>query len=131
MRSLRVATCQFSVEASVAHNCRWVLRQMGRAAAAGADVAHFCEAALSGYAGVDIPDTDAIDWDELTAATRDVQAAARKLRLWVLLGSTHRLSGAARPHNSVYVIDAHGDIVDRYDKRFCTGRGGKKPTLDL
>jgi predicted amidohydrolase len=48
----------------------------------------------------------------------------------VLLGSTHRLT-SAKPHNSVYVIDHCGDIVERYDKRFCTGRGGPRPTMDL
>src|SRR5262245_8535139 len=131
MKSLRVATCQFSVEADIAHNWRCVLRQMEQAAQAGADVAHFSETALSGYAGVDIPGTEAIDWDRLTRATREVLAAAKKLRLWVLLGSTHRLSDGVRPHNSVYIIDSKGEIVDRYDKRFCTGLDGRKPTLDL
>ncbi len=131
MKQLRVATCQFAVEASVGHNRCSVLRQMEQAARSGADVAHFSEACLSGYAGVDMPGSGAINWDELTAATRDVMAAARRLGLWVLLGSAHRLSDGVKPHNSLYVIDAKGDIVDRYDKRFCTGTGGKKPTLDL
>jgi predicted amidohydrolase len=131
MKSLRVATCQFSVEPSIRHNRQWVLKQMEQAAEAGADVAHFSETALSGYAGVDIAGTDAIDWNALTAATRDIMAAARKLRLWVVLGSAHRLSDGVRPHNSLYVIDAKGSIVDRYDKRFCTGLGGEYPTLDL
>src|SRR5262245_45150582 len=119
MKSLRVATCQFAVEAEIAHNRRFVLRQLEQAASAGADLGHFSETALSGYASVDSPGTDAIDWDELTAATRDVMAAARRLRLWVLLGSTHRLSDGVKPHNCVYVIDSKGKIVDRYDKR-CT-----------
>src|SRR3954464_8791998 len=92
MKSLRVPTCQFSVEADLAHNRRFVLRQMEHAARGGAEVVHFSEAALSGYAGVDIPDTDALDWDKLTACTRDVIAAAKRLQVWVLLGSTHRLS---------------------------------------
>src|SRR4051812_43428713 len=131
MKSLRVATCQFPVEASIRDNGRFVLRQIEQAARAGADIVHFSETALSGYAGVDILNTDAIDWDELTAATRDVLAAAKRLSLWVLLGSTHRLSDGVRPHNCVYVIDAKGQIVDRYDKRFCTGLDGAKPTLDL
>jgi predicted amidohydrolase len=131
MKSLRAATCQFSVEADVAHNRRWVLRQIEQAAAQNAYVVHFSECALSGYAGVDIPDTGAIDWDELTAATRDVQAAAKKHKLWVLLGSTHRLTGKNKPHNCVYVIDPRGRIADRYDKRFCTGTDGRCPTFDL
>ena len=131
MKSLRVATCQFSVEPTIAHNRREVLRLIDRAHADGADIAHFSECALSGYAGVDIPDIDSLDWDALTAATRDIQQRAKELRLWVLLGSTHRLSDGNKPHNSVYVINDRGRIVNRYDKRFCTGTGGRRPTLDL
>lgn len=128
---LRVATCQFSVEGDIALNRRRILRQLARAVDRGADVVHFSECALSGYAGVDRPNTASIDWDELVAATRDVQSAARARRVWVLLGSTHRLSDGHRPHNSVYVIDPRGDIVDRYDKRFCTGKEGRGATHDL
>lgn len=128
---MRIATCQFSVEAQVAHNRRWALKQIDESAEGGADVVHFSECALSGYAGVDIPDVSAIDWDELKAATRDIMAAARKRRVWVLLGSTHYLDERTKPHNCVYVINPKGEIVERYDKRFCTGVCGSKPTLDL
>ena len=130
MKSLRVATCQFDVEGAIEHNRRAVLRQMEKAASEGAAVAHFSEACLSGYAGVDIFSHESINWDRLTAATREIMSAARQLKLWVLLGSAHRLD-SAKPHNCVYVIDSMGDIVERYDKRFCTGAGGKRPTLDL
>lgn len=131
MKSIRVATCQFSVEPEIARNRRSVLRQMTHAAGQNADVVHFSECALSGYAGVDIADTAAIDWDELAAATRDVQDAAKTHRQWVLLGSTHKLSGRNKPHNCVYVVDPKGRIANRYDKRFCTGTDGRKPTFDL
>lgn len=131
MKSLRVATCQFPVEGDIASNRRWVLRQIETAARREADIVHFSETALSGYAGVDLPSSKEIDWPELASATRDVMAAARKHRVWVLLGSTHRLTGNHKPHNCVYVIDSRGDIVDRYDKRFCTGADGKAATLDL
>jgi predicted amidohydrolase len=67
----------------------------------------------------------------LTAATQDIQSAARAHKIWVLLGSTHRLSRGHKPHNSVYIIDAHGDIVERYDKRFCTGSNNGRLTMDL
>jgi len=134
MKTLRTATCQFSVEPSIAHNRGEVLRQIAEAAEQGAQVAHFSECALTGYAGVDIPDTNAINWTELVEATREIQAAAKKHQLWVLLGSTHQLSAGRKPHNSVYIINAQGKIVDRYDKRFCTGQGSKGKTgttLDL
>lgn len=131
MKSLRVATCQFAVEPDIEHNRRWVLDQIEEAADQRADVAHFSECALSGYPGADMPSLEKVDWDELAAATGDVLAAAKKHKVWVLLGSSHRLSGKHKPHNSVYVIDARGRIVDRYDKRFCTGENGKRQTMDL
>lgn len=131
MKSLRVATCQFSVEGQIEHNRRWILKQVAEAAAEEADVVHFSECALSGYAGVDLPDLGVIDWGELRAATIDVMEAAKRHRVWVLLGSTHQLDDTVKPHNCVYVINPKGQICDRYDKRFCTGSDGKRPTFDL
>ena len=113
MKSIRVATCQFSVEADIAHNRRQVLRQIRQAAERKVDVVHFSECALSGYAGVDIPNIAALDWDALTAATEEIQAAAKQHKMWVLLGSTHRLTDGNKPHNCIYVIDPRGRIVDR------------------
>ncbi len=131
MQSLRVATCQFPVEADIAGNLRFTLRQIRQAAAQGARLVHFSECALSGYAGVEFSDMSQLDWDQLVAATGDIQQAARQAGVWVVLGSTHRLSGRHKPHNCLYVIDPDGQIVDRYDKRFCTGSGGRHPTMDL
>ena len=54
VKTLRVATCQFSVEPDVEHNCHWVLKQMEQASREGAQIAHFSESALSGYLGVDV-----------------------------------------------------------------------------
>jgi predicted amidohydrolase len=118
---LRLATCQFPVSADVRANGDWVRRQMRQASAEGADLIHFSECALSGYAGVDRPSNDELDWEALAEETEAILALARALEVWVVLGSTHRLSGEHRPHNSLYVINPEGRIIDRYDKRFCTG----------
>lgn len=131
MKSIRVATCQFSVEPEINHNRKCILRQIQQAAYAQADIVHFSECALSGYAGVDIPDHNSLCWEELIDATREIQSAAKAAKIWVLLGSTHRLSGKNKPHNSIYIINPQGEIVDRYDKRFCTGTDGKRPTFDM
>jgi predicted amidohydrolase len=87
----------------------------------GANVAHFPEACLSGYAGTDFKSHRRFDWNLLEASTAQVLDLARELRLWLILGSTHRLTGRHKPHDSVYVIDDRGVIVDRYDKMFCSG----------
>jgi predicted amidohydrolase len=119
--TLNVATCQFPVSTDIAKNARYVIRQIRDSAAQGADVAHFCEGALSGYAGADFPSFVGFDWEMLKASTLRVLEATREAGIWVLLGSSHRLSPELKPHNSVYVINDSGSVVDRYDKRFCSG----------
>ena len=127
---LKVATCQFPVEADSKKNLAYVLRQMKAAKNRGAHVAHFSELCLSGYAGVDMESMQGFDWDLLQHAHRQVAERARELKMWVVVGSAHRLSGRHKPHNSLYIIDDGGRLVERYDKMFCVGdRSGK--TSDL
>ncbi len=128
--TIRVATCQFPVDADPRRNLRYVARQMRSAKERGAHVAHFPEACMSGYAGADLTSPAGIDWSLLEASVREVLERAGRLGLWVVLGSTHRLSGRHKPHNSLYVIDDRGRLVDRYDKRFCAGdRSGRTGDL--
>lgn len=127
---LRIGICQFNVEGDVDQNRRAILKQIGQAARQGARIVHFSEAALSGYAGFDIPHTSAIDWDSLRLATEAICQRAARCGVWVVLGSTHRLSDGHRPHNSLYAISPEGHVVERYDKRFCTGIVEPGPTLD-
>ena len=50
---LTVATCQFPVTADIRRrNLAFIVRQMKMAKRRGAQVVHFSEACLSGYAGV-------------------------------------------------------------------------------
>jgi predicted amidohydrolase len=119
--SVRVATCQFAVSGSLARNAAMVHRQIDQAVRRRAQVAHFPEAALTGYAGVDLPTPwDGYDWDGLDAAHRAMAEHARRKRVWIVFGSAHRLTGDHRPHNCLYALDPRGRIVERYDKRFCT-----------
>ena len=62
---LRLATCQFPVSADVKANGQWVRTQMRQASAKGADLIHFPECALSGYAEVDLPSIDKLDGSAL------------------------------------------------------------------
>jgi deaminated glutathione amidase len=118
---LRIATCQFPTNGNPRKNCLFISRQMREAARRGAHVAHFAETALPGYFGVDVPEPENFDWAVLHTAMREIMALARQLRIWVVVGSAHPLSLGRKPHNSAYVINDRGQIVDRYDKRFCTG----------
>lgn len=118
---LQVATCQFPVSGDIATNAEWIRRQMREATRQNADIAHFSEAALSGYAGTDFKNLEGFDWDAQHTEMKSILALARSLKLWVVLGATHQLSGSHKPHNSLYVINSDGELIDRYDKRFCTG----------
>ncbi len=127
---LVVATCQFPVGSEIQGNTRYVLRQIRKAKGLGAHVAHFCEGALSGYAGTDFDSFQDFDWGLLRSCSLRVIELARELGIWVILGSSHSLSRGRKPHNCAYVISDHGEIVDRYDKRFCAGdRSGKTGDL--
>jgi len=119
---LKVATCQFSVSGNIRRNGAQIRRQILQARSLRADVAHFPECALTGYAGTDFESWDGFDWDALTSETQAICAMAREKKLWIILGSSHGLSAQNLPHNCLYAIDPEGRIVDRYDKRFCTNR---------
>jgi len=131
MAQLTLATCQFPVSGDPLANAGHILSQMALARRRGADLVHFPECSLSGYAGIQLDSTAAIDWELLRQQTERIMARAGELGVWVVLGSTHRLSGEHKPHNSLYVIDDHGRLITRYDKRFCCGRGDPEPTEDL
>ena len=117
---LKIATCQFAVGGSIKRNAQRICDFMRRAKRSRADIVHFSECALSGYAGFDIKTPDDLDWPLLTEQTERIMALAAKLGIWVILGSTHRLTNPNKPHNSLYLINPKGKIIKPYDKSFCT-----------
>jgi len=116
---LKIATCQFAVSGSITRNAHQICEYMRKAKRQGAEIVHFPECALSGYIGFDFPNFDEFDWELLKQQTLKIRELASKLKLWVALGSVHPLTGTNKPHNSLYLINPEGRIVDRYDKRFC------------
>ena len=117
---LKIAICQFAVGRDIRRNSRAICEFMREARRSRADIVHFSECALSGYVGTDFPNFEYYDWNLLKEETEKVMALAAKLHLWVVLGSTHRLTEPNKPHNSLYLIGPDGKIRDRYDKRFGT-----------
>ena len=117
---LRMAASQFPISANIDSNANWIINHMEKAKESNCQIIHFPECALSGYAGVDHKTLEEFDWYQLRHHTHRILEKAGQLDLWVLLGSTHRLSEENAPHNSLYLISPDGKMVDRYDKRFCT-----------
>lgn len=97
---------------------------MREAHEAGARIVHFPEGALCSpdkhvlAAGRDgAARWEPAAWDVLRQELAATASLAGELGLWTLVGAPHRLTGANRPHNSLYVIDDRGRIVTRYDER--------------
>ena len=118
--TLKIATCQFAVGSSIRRNARQIHNFLHKAKKAKADIVHFPECALSGYVGADFGSFDGFNWQLLREETEKIMVLAGQLGVWVVLGSMHRLTEPNKPHNSLYLINPKGKIVDRYDKRFCT-----------
>jgi predicted amidohydrolase len=120
--TIKIATCQFPVSESIAQNARYIHKFLKKAKKLDAQIVHFSECALSGYAGQDFENFDGYDWPMLIEETKKIMQLAVQLQLWVVLGSSHRLTEPNKPANSLYLINPQGQITDRYDKRFCTER---------
>jgi predicted amidohydrolase len=117
---LKIATCQFAVGAFIKRNSKRICEFLQKAKKGKADIVHFSECALSGYVGTDFPNFEGYDWQLLKKESEKILLLAKKFQVWIVLGSTHRLTEPNKPHNSLYLISPNGKIIDRYDKRFCT-----------
>jgi predicted amidohydrolase len=102
-------------------------RLMREAHAAGARLLHLSEGSLCspskwimsslGPEAVGPADWSRCRWDILREEIALVCRLAHELQLWTVLGSVHQLTAQRRPHNSLYVISAEGELVTRYDER--------------
>ncbi|MBW2514419.1 MAG: carbon-nitrogen hydrolase family protein [Deltaproteobacteria bacterium] len=122
---LVIATCQFPVSADIDKNAACIMKQMASARDHGADVAHFSESSLSGYAGIDFKRINKQHSVILQGALDKISDLASKLELWAIIGG-HQFEGRQKkPYNCLWIIDSRGNVAHRYDKRFCTGKAGE------
>ena len=132
---IRIATCQHAVSGEVSKNFSAIKKHIIYAKSQKADIVHFSESNLSGYAGIDFIKFKEYDEEFLQANLSKVIALAREYKLWLIIGSHHYEKGQTKPYNCLYLINDNGIIVDRYDKRllytaelpFYTA--GKKPVI--
>ncbi len=76
-----------------------------------ADIVHFSECNISGYAGEEFTNIDKARNVELLNALEQVCHLAGREGIWVILGSHHFEDGMKKPYNSLYVINDHGEII--------------------
>lgn len=127
---LKFATSQFPISDSIKENFENIQSQILEAQTNGCDLIHFPECSLSGYAGVDFPNFENFNWTVLKEYSQKILELAKLNKIWIIFGSSPQLSEPNKPHNSLYIINKNGEIVDRYDKLFCAGDKSYK-TNDL
>ncbi|PCJ18619.1 MAG: carbon-nitrogen hydrolase family protein [Candidatus Cloacimonadota bacterium] len=115
-----IATAQSQIENNLVNNTNEIIRLIQLASEKGANFVHFPEGALSGYAKEQISNWSLVDWHQLENQLKSIQKICKNLNIWVALGSNHMFLSEKRPYNSIYIINNTGNIVARYDKRFCS-----------
>ncbi len=111
-----LATVQARITRDVRANGAHMRAAMTKAAEAGAQLAHFPEACLSGYVKSEIEDWAEVDWRLLASEREAIAAHAARLGLWTVYGANHPLPGR-RPQNAMHVVGPDGSLVGRYAKR--------------
>ena len=93
---------------------------MRAAAKQAAQVVHFPESALPGYAPKHLGPLEQYGWSRLEAYSLSIQELASSLGIWVILGSMRRAKSGP-PANCTIIISKTGAIEAVYDKRHLYG----------
>jgi predicted amidohydrolase len=118
---VKIAAAQTVVSKDLSANAATIRRILSDAASEGARLVSFCEGSVSGYAKSQIADPNdwmSFDWAAHEAELRGIADLCGQLGVFAVVGGAHKLSATSRPHNSLYVFSASGDLLTRYDKRF-------------
>lgn len=115
--SIRITCIQMEVRDAIPENLTRIEQGIREAAVAGARVAVFPEAALSGFSRKTIA---ALDWDALDAARQRVAALAKEHDIYVIYGSA-TCSGKDKPFNSGIVVNPAGEEIFIYHKMYPEG----------
>ncbi|MES0022407.1 MULTISPECIES: carbon-nitrogen hydrolase family protein [unclassified Mesorhizobium] len=118
---MKIAAAQTVVSKDLSANGAAIRQVLSDAASEGVRLVSFCEGALSGYSKFQIAEPNdwvSFDWSAQEAELRGIAALCGKFGIFAVVGGAHRLSATHRPHNSLYIFSASGELLTRYDKRF-------------
>ncbi len=121
--TLRIATSQFPISGNIARNLGYMVRHMKQAVSEGADLIHFPETSLPGYARVDVPSFADIDWAALRQGEETFASQAKAQNLWVVYGSYRRSDCSDKLRNCLRVVSDSGETAATYDKINLHGKG--------
>ena len=116
--TFRVAIAHMAISPDIRENSSAIQNLMRQAVDQQCRLIQFPEGALSGYCKTEISSWQNYDWSKLEAQIQDIRQLARKLKIWVIVGTAAQVESKKPPRNSLLVISDKGEIVARYDKRF-------------
>lgn len=118
-KPIKITNAATFISNNVADNTVSIIASIKAASIAGARLIQFPEGALSGYVKSQIKTWDDYDWSLLARKLKEICAAAKAYKVWVVVGSAQRQEGK-RPTNCLHIINGNGEHITRYDKRFCS-----------
>jgi len=119
---LKVAAVQFRSSADLEDNRGRIVATIAKLADAKVDVAVFPECALTSYNETAIRSHPAT---AIAAAEESIRATCREKHIAAIVGSVHKING--KIYNSAIVIDAQGELVERYGKVMLAGEKWATP----
>lgn len=119
---LKVAAVQMRSSFDVARNAAYIVEQLERLAAQGVAVAVFPECALTGYSTSRdfAPPADAV-----AKAEGEIARVCARRKIAAIVGTVNAIKG--KTYNVALVIDAQGQVVERYGKLQLAGEPWATP----
>ena len=74
-----------------------------------ADIAHFSESNLTGYAKLDFKKIKHENRLLINDALEQLKKLAESLKIWLIIGAHHFYDGQRKPYNSLYLINDKGE----------------------
>lgn len=117
---MKIATIQSKISENIWENVNEITKLIEKSASLGANLAHFPEGALSGYPKQQIKSWDQVNWLDLDKAIKKIQNICKSQKINAAFGCNYKYDKDNRPFNSVLLFSDSGQIINRYDKRFCS-----------
>ena len=111
---MRIALYQFDSSNGIKKNKESIVNAMCQAAIQDADIIVFQECALCGYPFVEIPDIEAVNFDEIEVSLNDIRQAAKSCKIYTALGTLRKEQWNI--YNSMILISPEGELTGHYDK---------------
>ena len=121
-QSVTVAAVQFRSGFDLEQNRAAIVRTLEKLASEGVEGAVFPECALTGYKTTgDYTETA----EAVAAAEESIRLACKRLKIAAVVGSIYKTNG--KTFNTAIVIDARGELIERYGKVMLAGEKWATP----